>query len=410
MTFYYLFCLAVFVFTFWSFKVDFFLGLFIFFLSLYIVMPITGYIFFPELSELMNAHFGYNILDELYLFVLLSYLMTILVFSFWKRNHKMLRITIFELRSLKDVKILGFLTILFFQLFLVIYFMYRFNDLNYTNINNDYFKNDNSFAFFMFIYKFSPGILIVLYDFYLRKLMRPIFLFYLILFICITLKIGFKTDLVALVVGLTIYNFYKRREFLFTTKMLGYLVIFISLFGIAEYFRYQSFEREVLKPSLLLSLIDKDYFPPAHLLFASIHLDYIIPFQVIKSNVLNLIPGINFPYLQYFITEEFNPGITSRSNSYAYYVLTEGYNFIGFFGFFYNGILGFLLATYRFTFRLGKSNLDIIILSILGMNLVNLVRGQTVYFFKYLIIMDSIPFILLLLLNNYILIINFKKS
>ena len=74
------------------------------------------------------------------------------------------------------------------------------------------------------------------------------------------------------------------------------------------------------------------------------------------------------------------------------------------------GGLGDFLSLYRFSFRLGKRNLDIILVSILGMNLVNLVRGQTVYFIKNLIIMDSIPFILLPLFNNYILTINFRKS
>jgi|GEM_PF-2650042 len=83
---------------------------------------------------------------------------------------------------------------------------------------------------------------------------------------------------------------------------------------------------------------------------------------------------------------------------------------MGFFGFMYNGIIGFFLSLYRFSFRLGKSNLNIILVSILGMNLVNLERGQTVYFIKYLIIMGSIPFILLPLLNNFILTINFRLS
>jgi hypothetical protein len=365
-------------------------------------MPLVGYIYFPELSELMNAYFGNQILNTVFLFVLFSFLFIIIFFCIGRKTIMNKSIRIFEFKVFQFSRNLGFLLLLLIIIVQSYIFILYYSRLNYNNINNDYFKNEFLISIFITLYKFFPGILIVLYDLYKLKLIKFFFWIYLITFLFITLKLGFKTDLVALLVGLMIYIYYNKKILFFSKYFFGYLTIFGILIILSEYFRFQSFDGQIARENILISIIDKDYFPPAHLLFASVYLDYVIPARVFQSNFLNIFPGLNFPYLQFFVTEEFNPGVTNRTSSYAYYVLTEGYNFMGFWGFIYNGFLGILLSFYRYLFNIGKKNFDICILSILGMNLVNLVRGQSVYFFKYLLIMDSIPLLILILLNGFL--------
>lgn len=383
-------------------KKDFFLGLFLFFLSLYIIMPLFGYIFFPEISELMNAHFGDEILDKVYFFVIASFFSIAFVFLYLKKFSKF-RVLFISLKNLDGIKWLGLYILLFYFLYLFIIFYIFYSDLNYSNINNTYFRGNTAVSFFITCYKFFPGILIVLYDQFVQKKYRILFPVFFCLFLNITIKIGFKTDLVALLIGLMIYNFVKNKNYFSSIKFYYQISFFIILLTISQFVRYQSEESQKLNNSLIISLIDKDYFPPAHLLFASIYYKIIDPVEVLRSNILNLIPGLKYPYLQLYITEKFNPGVTDRSSSYAYYVLSEGYNFMGMWGFIYNSLIGIYLFIYRYVFVFKNKSLNYCLIAILGMNLVNLVRGQSVYFLKYLLIMDFFPILLLLFLNGFII-------
>lgn len=383
-------------------KEDFFLGLFLFFLSLYIVMPLFGYIFFPEISELMNAYFGDEILNKVYIFIIASFFSIAFVFLYLKKFSKF-RVLFISLKYLDGLKWFGLYILLFYFLYLFIIFYLFYSDLNYTNINNFYFKGNTAVSFFLTCYKFFPGILIVLYDQFVRKKFRLLFPIFFCLFLSITIKIGFKTDLVALLIGFMIYNFVKNRKYFFSIKFYYQILFFIILLSISQFVRYQSEESQKLNDTFIISLIDKDYFPPAHLLFASIYYKIIDPIEVLRSNILNLIPGLKYPYLQLYITEKFNPGVTDRTSSYAYYVLTEGFNFMGMWGFIYNSLIGFYLYIYRYVLVFKNTSLNCCLIAILGMNLVNLVRGQSVYFFKYLFIMDFFPILILLFLNGYII-------
>jgi hypothetical protein len=91
------------------------------------------------------------------------------------------------------------------------------------------------------------------------------------------------------------------------------------------------------------------------------------------------------PYLQSTITELFNPGVASRSAGYAFFVFTEGYLFLGLAGFLYNGVVLMLgWALWRKLARTSSREFNLFLLALMGCMIVNLVRGQTSYFIKYL--------------------------
>ena len=55
--------------------------------------------------------------------------------------------------------------------------------------------------------------------------------------------------------------------------------------------------------------------------------------------IFQLVVLLNVDYLQMPITELINPGMANRSQGYAFYLFTEGYFFMGFYGFVYNGFM-----------------------------------------------------------------------
>ncbi len=129
----------------------------------------------------------------------------------------------------------------------------------------------------------------------------------------------------------------------------------------------------------------KDWYAPAHMLFAAVKYKIIDPSEVIISNLSNSLILIGYPYLQQGITEIFNPGVATRSAGYAFYISTEGYMMAGVFGFIYNSALILLsLAFWRKLASTNSKELNNIMLGLMGCMLVNLVRGQGSYFFKYL--------------------------
>jgi hypothetical protein len=98
------------------------------------------------------------------------------------------------------------------------------------------------------------------------------------------------------------------------------------------------------------------------------------------------------PYIQAIVMELFFPGGATRSASYAFYPMTEGYMVAGFVGFLYNGVvLGGLLAGWRALATTESPELNQFLIATLGSMSINLVRGQTSYYIKdlYLFVLPS---------------------
>jgi hypothetical protein len=121
------------------------------------------------------------------------------------------------------------------------------------------------------------------------------------------------------------------------------------------------------------------------MLFAAVAYNYVKPTEVILSNTANSMFKMNYPYLQMPITDMFAPGIATRSQGFGFYTFTEGYVFAGFYGFLYNGIvLGMLMTFWRSLAMTNSKKFNYFLLAIMGSMLINVIRGQSSYFIKYL--------------------------
>jgi hypothetical protein len=200
-------------------------------------------------------------------------------------------------------------------------------------------------------------------------------------FLLFSFKVGSRTDVVALGCGVLVYETGKIRLRVRHLAMLALLACLLYLYlQVVEHTRDDN-AGAGLDPTAAFLL--KDYYAPAHILFASIAYEYVRPGEVIASNAANSLMMLNHPYLQQGITDIFNPGVATRSAGYAFYVFSEGYMFGGFPGFVYNGVvLGALLSVWRALATTRSENLNKFILALIGTMLVNMSREQTSYFIK----------------------------
>jgi hypothetical protein len=121
---------------------------------------------------------------------------------------------------------------------------------------------------------------------------------------------------------------------------------------------------------------------PSLLLFASIHHELVFPDEVIRSNVLNSVLFMGYPYLAETIGKFLNPSVT-RTQGYAYYLLAEGFNFAGWFGILYNALVVWGgLSLWRKLFLKGDKDFNNFMAACMAMQAIAIVRGQSVYFIK----------------------------
>jgi hypothetical protein len=153
----------------------------------------------------------------------------------------------------------------------------------------------------------------------------------------------------------------------------------------------------------------KDYFGPAHMLYAVIGLDYIDPVFVVKSNFANSLILLDVDYLQMPITEKINPGIANRSQGYAFYLFTEGFFFMGFWGFIYNSLmLMSCLSLWHVISSSVNKYYNFIIICILSTQLANLARNQSSYFIKDILVFVT-PLIIFIYFSSGLRPMLFKK-
>jgi hypothetical protein len=148
-------------------------------------------------------------------------------------------------------------------------------------------------------------------------------------------------------------------------------------------------------------LILKDYYSPAHILLGAMSLDYVDTWEVLKSNACNGLILFNYPYLQTTVADLFNPGVSSRSASYAFYIFSEGFLAMGWLGWIYNAVVvcgGFF--SWRILACSDYRPYRLFVYALLGTQIVNLVRGQSSYFLKtgYMFLLPS--FVLFFLLTG----------
>ena len=393
-------------------KTDIIYGSIYLFLFIYSIFALIGYSEFPQLSILLSAYFGEEFLNLYIAFIGLSFLSFFICFKLMYRKF-FARPSYGIVRAESNY---GFAFISFFALhtiFLYSYFLGYGQDLSYENVSNEIYKSDKGIVFqlFMHAFKLCPSLLLLLYflcvnfDLLGSRVsafnLKTILFLELFIFVVIALQVGNRTDILALTISVIFMEYIHAvfsvsyREQL--VKRIKYFVLFgLLMLALMQYiestrnvgggFALEGWEK----------LLMKDYFAPAHILFAAIALNYIDPWTVLKSNVSNALFMLDQPYLQFHVMELFIPGVAQRSASYAFYLFAEGFIAMGWFGVLYNGIIPFLgISIWRFMGNSNSNIYNVMVLSLISTQFATVCRGQSSYFIKDIYIF-FIPTLILL--------------
>ncbi|WP_305953205.1 hypothetical protein [Emticicia oligotrophica] len=396
-------------------KKDILFGGIYFFLFVYVIFTAIGYNYFPEISAFIKADFGPEIFPKFMIFVILSFFTLFLVFFFF--FDKVNRSSKYRvINNSTNKKRFFFLLILIFHLLIqILFFSINYDELNYSNFSDEDFQSEKgiSITIFGICFKQSVSIIIISYiylrlskleDFSKYKKFNKILMFFaiseVVLFLLIATKVGNRTDILAVMISIFIFEYQyikiesQKIDFNKIIKLI--LFVFFVLYGLSLLS-----EARTEQPDRLLyeKFLLQDYYAPAHILLGAIAYDFISPLEVIYSNTANALIKIGYPYLQTTVADLFNPGASTRSASYAFYLFSEGYLFMGFFGFIYNGITVFLGISLWKKLTLSQNvYYNLFMISIVAQRMVTCCRSQSSYFVKdlYYFFIPAIFFIYLI--------------
>lgn len=373
-------------------------GVYFFLIYVYVIFSQIGYLYVPELSVSIFAYFGEQMWRPATFFVILSgvSLFSFLMFASGPlegiiQPRLVARVQLFPAArggSRHRFASLLITTLLFLQTCI---FLFDYSSISWENAQKEeVFSTTLALGIFILLVKLSVGINLALYCLLRQQTAskqtrssRKLFVASLLLFLLFTFKLGNRTDDVAFFLGIVVFETsrlqLRPRHFAIA---LGIAAMLIAYLNFLEAHRYEDGPAEV---DFATKVLLKDYYSPAHILFAAIGNQATMPFQVITSNAANALMFLGQPYLQAPVTDLFYPGGATRGASYGFYPFTEGYLFAGFYGFIYNGVvLGALLVLWRSLARTGSPEFNDFLLALLGSMMVNLVRGQSSYYIKYL--------------------------
>jgi len=389
----------------------------------YTIFTQLGYILYPETIDIVshNQYYGDEAFIAYWIYIFLSFIAIFLMFIllYGKKYKTILKLEINFLPS-KLYNFLYVMIIFFYEIVLVSFLVKHYKNLSYSN--QSILKN-NRIWFYLFS---SNGIILLslFYKIYIENIrIKKIFYFFLFfsslsIFSLTAIRSGQRIEILV-----TLLAFCGSLWYLFANKIrtIGLkskyiFIIFVICFfiGISFLLGIRTIRGHiggspkelftVLKnPKIYLSiflpknLIFQDWVIPSLGLMTSIEKDIIFPIEVIKSNLKVFIPFISHQSLGDILSRIIDPeGITG----YGYYILTEGYNFMGFAGFIYASfifVLGFRFLESFFTNTKDKI-FNSFIFGIIASLTINVVRGQSTIFLKglYLYFLPAIILFILM--------------
>ena len=389
-----------------------FAGLYIF-IFIYSIFAQIGYCYYPELSELIKAYFGKYYFYKFYFFNFLSFIFFYIFFIF--SFPYLSRIKKYEIvKDKATILPLLFCTyILFVWGYLISYLILNYQSISYDNAYSEEYLAGQGLPFRIFIalFKLLVPLILIFYcqvriknrftdiSFFKKNLVNLMFTISILLFLFIANKLGSRTDIVAITLGIVIFEYclgFNYKKVLSFVIAGGVIVGFLLYLEQTRTVASSQFEDLLIGQKILM----KDYFAPAHILYAAMGLNYINPLEVLYSNLSNSLILLNYPYLQAPVTELINPGVATRSAGYAFYIFSEGFIFMGFFGFLYNGFMLMTGATIWHLFKNAKNKYySFLILAIMSTQFANIARSQSSYFFKDLYII-FLPVLIIFYLSS----------
>lgn len=364
-------------------------GLYYSILYIYSAFSVAGYLYIPGLSESIFAYFGNDVGRESLIFIFASMAL------FWAANMLIYRRggsarAIIYAWHPPTVSTFG--TIFFAALVLTFCGLLA---ANFADLSWYIFEDSGGLplktALFIALYKMTVGILITGYlavrskEIVTGRIFGLLYGVLVLAFLVASARLGNRTDPTAFLLGVLLLEALSR-ELRLRTIAWGAFVALFAVFAISaiEIFRYREGDGSGGLP-LIERIVRNDYYAPAHMLFATVAFDFVDPMVVIRSNSANALILFGQPYLQQIVTELFRSDIATRSAGYAFYIFTEGWMFAGPWGVLYNALIpsaGLWLwnklssTDDRFTNLLAQM--------LVASMLINVTRGQSSYFIKYL--------------------------
>jgi hypothetical protein len=362
-------------------------------LYVYTCFSQIGYVNYPQLSEALHAYFGLAVFEHYLYFVWASFLCLFLVLVLVAPRLNATRVIHVQLRP---PSFAAAVTLTFCVHAVEGYFLILYRDLvDYVAIAGDDYAADHGPGVVLWIMLFKYGTLLNIAVYCAFRQSRGThgrallgFLFATGLGTCLTTAYhtGNRTDVLILTIGVAMFEFSQT----FTERSLPRMKTVVAVgtllvLGVIFMQRVEGARGSTNDGvSMVEQLISKDFYAPSHVLIGAIAHDYVDIGEVAKSNACNALVLLNFPLLQYHITELINPGVTTRKAGYAFYVFTEGYLALGNCGFLYNGlVVGAGLAFWRLWSCTNSKAFNSFALALTTAMLANMARGQTSYFIKY---------------------------
>ncbi|MFY9510926.1 MAG: hypothetical protein WAQ05_08140 [Rubrivivax sp.] len=370
------------------------IGTYFFFLFLYAFPAQAGYLYFSEASVLILAYFDEAPWLPSTMLITMSAASFFLLFVF--ARHRITQLIPVQLlvrrpRSPRAAAQLALAIVVPAIGYVLLYFVLNFGDISwFTAQDEDLLSQSFGFRLFIGFFKMMVGLVVVLYalarhrrGFFSPHAAWAMFALCAALFVVISFRLGNRTDLLAVGLGIAIFESLNVRLGWRTLLKAGAGALgLLALLLVIEALRYGEDSQSV---DLATAVLAKDYYAPAHMLFAAVAYAHVDPVEVVRSNTANALIMLGVPYLQATVTDLFRPDLATRSAGYAFYIFTEGYLFAGPFGFLYNGLVP--LAGLLLWRKLASSNdkqLNAVLIALMGCMIVNVVRGQSSYFIKYL--------------------------
>jgi len=358
-------------------------------LYVYMVFAQVGYVFFPELSDLMGAYFGEVMFYRAWLFMFLSFVSCFWLyrrFALYRSNSKV----IYTVRPQSGRKVLFYSFLVLLCLWVYFYF--------YTHRASFGWGQEHSMGdgYFVLSFRLFQTSTLILYASLRQKFsFNKLLLFIACAFIYLQVDVaaGARSDLLYAFVGVLFFELYpfvqtvrynKKKLVLF--GILGVLFIQVLL-ALLEVRATGSISLGSLigKASAgsdndipaFQKILAQDYYSPSHTLFLAIKYHFIHPFEVVRSNIANIIIGSNYPYLTSEIVGLIN-GSLSRHEGWGFHLFVEGYCFMGMFGFIYNGIVwnALMIILHKFV-QTNNAYIKRCMIMICSITIISMMRSQS---------------------------------
>ena len=379
---------------------DLLTGVFVAFFFLYTIAAMVSYVYVPILPWALGVYFGRDLYDRYYWFIFESFATLGLMFVLlrrWLFRPARYDVTFAPTAFKKLLVLMGTLPML--AVLAGLYYVER-DTISYAS------EPQIPNFFLAVAFKLMVGPLLVFYVFARRHaengLERAVIGATLLIggaiFLSIATRAGNRTDILALILGIVMFELYpsitdstgalRFAQLLRLLRTTRTLVLALLLGGGLVVMTRLQATRTAPIPGMSSTeqLLYNDYLTPAYVLFAAMGQDFVDPALVARSNVANgLYLGrvLDVPYLQGPVTDPVAPTQSTRSSSYAFYLFTEGYLVLGSFGFLYNALVPLLgIALWRLLSSSQDSTFNSFGAALTAMSFATLTRTQSMLFVR----------------------------